>query len=114
MNDNQKFDARYAVSIHGACSDSPEGHLHIKDMGTRAFLAQGSLKAELGDLICMSFFVAPASGPREIHIKGSIVNIQGAGESSLVGIKIESYENEEEKAAYLEFVAEVAADLEEL
>jgi len=114
MNDNQKLDARYAVSIHGACSDSPEGHLHIRDMGTRAFLAQGSIKAEIGDVICMTFFVHPSSGPREIHIKGSVVNIQGQGEASLVGIKIESYQDEAEKAAYLEFVAEVAAELEEL
>lgn len=114
MNDNQKFDARYAVSIHGACPDSPEGHLHIKDMGTRAFLAQGSIKAEFGDEICMTFTVHPRSGPREIHIKGSVVNIQGEGETSLVGIKIDSYLDEAEKAAYLEFVAEVAAELEEL
>lgn len=90
-----------------ACSAAEGGLLRIHDLSLGGLLAQGRIGSRAGDSIDGRIRVLPATGNREVTIRGTIVHIVPEGSASIAGIKIDAFDSAEGEKAYKDYVREL-------
>lgn len=93
-----------------ACAQAREGALHLNDISAGGFLARGGIAAKVGDRIEGVIHVFPLSGDRDVTIAGTVVRAIPDGETTILGVRIDSFDTKESEASYLDFAKELVED----
>jgi hypothetical protein len=114
MEELHRNSPRYEVSIHLSLSGKSAGSLHVHDISAGGFLGRGAVAVSVGEAIQAVIHVSPLSGERDVKLACTVANVQGTGESTLVGVRIDGFGSGADKDAYLAFLKELAEDAEQL
>jgi hypothetical protein len=110
MDKESRTSPRVPVSIKLLCAAAEGGALRILDLSLGGILARGCVPSEEGGSLEGTVHVAPASGERDVVLRGLIMRAVPDGDARLLGVRIESFDSPEGERAYKEYVGELYAD----
>ena len=111
MKELHRKNPRYEVSIYLSFGGKTQGAFRVLDISEDGFQGRGTIEASPGQALEATIHVSPLSGERDVHLHCTVMNIQGSGENSLIGARIDTFGSPEERKSYLEFLGEIAEDL---